>query len=46
MERRKKLGNDYLGACCYKTEEEFYTKYKDDYFADMIKNAIEEAKGK
>ena len=42
----KKLGNDYLGACCYETEEEFYTKHKDGYFVDMVKNAIKEAKGK
>lgn len=38
------LGTDYLGQCIYKTKEEFYTKYKDDYFADMVSNAITEAK--
>jgi len=40
----KELGVDYLGCCCYKTVEEFYTTYKDEYFSDMVKNAIEEAK--
>ena len=38
------LGTSYLGACCYKTIEEFYTEYKDDYLADMIKEAVAEAK--
>jgi hypothetical protein len=37
-------GAAYLGACAYKTEEEFYTVYKDDYFADMVEEAIDEAK--
>ena len=41
----KKLGDDYLCACCYETEEEFYTKYRDEgYLPDMVKNAIAEAK--
>jgi len=38
------LGVAYLGACCYETPEEFYTTYKDDYFADMVEDAIAEAK--
>ena len=38
------LGDDYLGACIYKSYEEFYTIYKDDYYSDMRRNAIEEAK--
>jgi hypothetical protein len=37
-------GAAYLGACSYFTIEEFYTKYKDDYFADMVEEALEEAK--
>ena len=37
------LGEDYLGCCCYKSEEEFYTKYFDDYFKDMIKACVSEA---
>lgn len=40
------LGCDYLGGCCYNSEEEFYTKYKNDYYADMVKTAISEAKAK
>ncbi len=42
----KELGTDYLGCCSYKTVEEFYTRYRDHYFADMVNNAIAEAKGK
>lgn len=42
----KELGTDYLGCCSYRTTEEFYTVYKDDYFADMVDNAIAEAKAK
>lgn len=42
----KELGTAYLGCCCYTTEEEFYTKYKDDYFADMVDEAIAEAKAR
>lgn len=30
------LGEEFLGGCCYKTEEEFYTVYAGDYFADMV----------
>lgn len=30
------LADTYLGACSYKTEKEFYTVYKGDYFADMV----------
>jgi hypothetical protein len=33
----KELAHDYLGACCYKKSEEFYTKYESDYFADMVR---------
>jgi hypothetical protein len=40
----EELGAAYLGACCYEDSSEFYTKYKDDYFSDMVKDAIEEAK--
>lgn len=40
----EELGTAYLGGCCYKTEEEFYTVYKDEYFAQMVTEAIEEAK--
>ncbi len=32
----KELATEYLGCCSYKTEEEFYTTYKSDYFADMV----------
>ena len=38
------FGDDYLGMCIYTTYEEFYTKYKDDYFADMKDTALTEAK--
>jgi len=38
------LATDYLGACCYKSEDEFYIKYHNDYFLDMANNVIAEAK--
>ena len=37
------LSSDHLGGCIYESEEDFYTKYKDDYFADMKATVIEEA---
>lgn len=40
----EELASTYLGACCYKTVEEFYTTYHDDYFADMVREVIVEAK--
>lgn len=36
------LGTDYLGGCCYKSTEEFVKQ--DDYYSDMRKTAITEAK--
>ena len=36
------LAADYLGACCYKTEAEFYTLYRDDYFRDMVNTCLQE----
>jgi hypothetical protein len=38
----EELAADYLGACSYKTEEEFYTRYRSDYFADMVARCVEE----
>ena len=40
----EKLGNDYLGCCCYKTAKDFYTA--EGYFPDMVGRAIEEAKAR
>jgi hypothetical protein len=40
----EELGSDYLGACCYKTEKQFYTTYKGDYFADMVRECAGETK--
>lgn len=37
-------GVSYLGCCCYDTEEQFYTKYRHDYFKDMVNDAIAEAR--
>jgi len=34
----------YLGCCCYEKVSDFYTKYKDDYFKDMVNEVIENAK--
>lgn len=35
---------DYLGACSYKTEKEFYTKCVGDYFADMVQECANQIK--
>jgi len=40
------LGEAYLGGCCYSSVEEFYTKYKSDYFADMVNEAMAEAQNR
>lgn len=40
------MGTAYLGCCCYKTAEEFYTTYKDDYFKDLVAEAIAEARSR
>ena len=40
----EELASTYLGCCCYKTVEEFYTKYHDDYFAQMVQDVVAEAK--
>ena len=40
----EELAHDYLGACCYKTEKQFYTTYKGDYFADMVRECASETK--
>lgn len=36
------LGTEYLGCCCYKTEKEFYTTFKNDYFADMVRALVDQ----
>lgn len=36
------LNDQYLGACSYESEEQFYTTYKGDYFHDMVVTAFEE----
>jgi hypothetical protein len=36
------LASDYLGACSYKTESEFYTLYCSEYFADMVGECVKE----
>lgn len=33
-----------LGCCCYRTVEEFYIRYRDDYFADMVREVVDEAR--
>ena len=40
----EELASTHLGACCYESVEEFYTKYHDDYFADMVHEVLVEAK--
>jgi hypothetical protein len=41
---RKEIASEYLGTCCYETIEEFYTTHKEDYLAQMVANAVLEAK--
>ena len=38
------LASDYLGGCVYDSYEDFYIRYKDDYFADMVQTVIEQSK--
>jgi hypothetical protein len=38
----EELASDYLGCCSYKTEKEFYTRYRSDYFADMVSTCVDE----
>lgn len=40
------LSSDYLGACHYDSYEDFYIKYKGDYYAGMVDTVISEAKQK
>ena len=40
----EELASTYLGCCCYETVEAFYTKYHDDYFAQMVQEVVTEAK--
>ena len=40
----EELGSAYLGCCAYETVEEFYTKYRDDYYKQMRDEAVKEAK--
>lgn len=37
----KLLGEEFLGCCCYKTEDEFWTTYAADYFSDMVCELLE-----
>lgn len=38
------LSEEYLGGCIYETEEDFYTKYENEYFADMVNTVVKDAK--
>jgi len=40
------LGQEYLGACCYKAEKDFYTTYAKGYFADMVCSLAQEVADK
>lgn len=40
----EELASDYLGACSYKTEREFFTRHIGDYFADMVSTCADEIK--
>jgi hypothetical protein len=34
----EELAADFLGACCYRTTSEFYTRYEGDYWCDKVHN--------
>ena len=36
----KELATEYIGCCCYERIEDFYTKYKDEYYAQMKDDAL------
>ena len=38
------LSRDMLGSCVYRSCEEFHTTCRDDYYTDMVKYCIAEAK--
>lgn len=38
------LAEDYLGGCIYENYEDFYIKYKDYYFADMVSAVLSDGK--
>lgn len=38
----EELAADYLGACSYETASEFFTRYRSDYFADMVASCVDE----
>ena len=38
------LASNYLGGCHYASYEDFCIKYRDDYYIDMIKSTVSEAK--
>jgi hypothetical protein len=40
----EELHCEYLGACSYRTEKQFYTTYKGEYFADMVRECANETK--
>lgn len=37
------VDTEHLGCCCYHSEEEFYTRYRTDYLADMMRTLAEKA---
>lgn len=37
------LASDYLGGCIYENEEDFYIRYENEYFADMVNTVVNEA---
>lgn len=39
------LGTSYLGGCCYENMQQFL-KESDDYYQDMVHEAIEEARAR
>lgn len=36
------LGTEYLGCCCYKNADEFWTTYAADYFSDKVYELVSE----
>lgn len=39
----KQLAEQYLGCCAYKNPDEFWQRYRGDYYADMVHECLTDA---
>lgn len=40
---RRARGEAYLGCCLYSSYDEFHIRYRDDYYMDLVEQAVQEA---